>query len=68
MSSEYKDVPVIRNVAEATIGVIPDIMLRMTQATDVPFRQAERARVISEIGRQRGLSESQIRVANRNRS
>jgi hypothetical protein len=66
MSGEYKDVPVIRNVAEATIGVIPDIMLRMTQATDVPFRQAERARVISEIGRQRGLSESQIRVANRN--
>jgi hypothetical protein len=66
MSGEYKDVPVIRNVAEATIGVIPDIMLRMTQATDVPFRQAERARVISEIGRQRGLSESQIQVANRN--
>ena len=66
MSGEYKDVPVIRNVAEATIGVIPDVMLRMTQATDVPFRQAERARVISEIGRQRGLSESQIRVANRN--
>jgi hypothetical protein len=66
MSGEYKNVPVIRNVAEATIGVIPDIMLRMTQATDVPFRQAERARVISEIGRQRGLSESQIRVANRN--
>jgi hypothetical protein len=66
MSGEYKDVPVIRNVAEATIGVIPDIMLRMTQATDVPFRQAERARVISEIGRQRGLSEAQIRVATRN--
>jgi hypothetical protein len=66
MSGEYKDVPVIRNVAEATIGVIPDIMLRMTQATDVPFRQAERARVISEIGRQRGLSEGQIRVATRN--
>ena len=66
MSGEYKDVPVIRNLAEATLGVVPDIMLRMTQATDVPFRQAERARVITELGRQRGLSEAQIRVANRN--
>jgi hypothetical protein len=66
MSGEYKETPVIRNLVEATVGVIPDIMLRMTQATDVPFRQAERARVISEIGRQRGLSEGQIRVATRN--
>ena len=66
MSGEYKETPVIRNLVEATVGVIPDVMLRMTQATDVPFRQAERARVISEIGRQRGLSEGQIRVATRN--
>jgi hypothetical protein len=66
MSGEYKETPVIRNLVEATVGVIPDVMLRMTQATDVPFRQAERARVVSEIGRQRGLSEGQIRVATRN--
>ena len=38
-------------------------MLRMTQATDTPFRAAERVRVINEVGRNRGLSEAQLRVA-----
>lgn len=66
MSGDYKEIPVIRNAVEATVGVIPDIMLRLTQATDVPFRQADRARIISEVGRQRGLSDAQIRVATRN--
>lgn len=66
MSGEYQNAPVIRNVVEATVGVIPDIMLRLTQATDVPFRQAERARIISELGKMRGMSDAQIRVATRN--
>jgi|GEM_PF-3312150 len=66
MSGEYQNAPVIRNVVEATVGVIPDIMLRLTQATDVPFRQAERARIVSELGKMRGLSDAQIRVATRN--
>jgi hypothetical protein len=52
-----------RNLTEATIGILPDIMLRLTQATDIPFRQAERARIISEIGRAKGLSEGQIQIA-----
>ena len=52
-----------RNLTEATVGILPDIMLRLTQATDIPFRQAERARIISEIGRTKGLSEAQIQIA-----
>ena len=52
-----------RNLTEATIGILPDIMLRLTQATDIPFRQAERARIISEIGRTKGLSEAQLQIA-----
>jgi hypothetical protein len=52
-----------RNLTEATIGILPDIMLRLTQATDIPFRQAERARIIGEIGRAKGLSEGQIQIA-----
>ena len=52
-----------RNLTEATIGILPDIMLRLTQATDIPFRQAERARIISEIGRTKGLSEAQLKIA-----
>jgi hypothetical protein len=54
-----------RNLTEASIGILPDIMLRLTQATDIPFRQAERARIIGEIGRQKGLSEAQIQIAMR---
>lgn len=54
-----------RNLTEATIGILPDIMLRLTQATDIPFRQAERARIIGEIGRAKGLSEAQIQIAMR---
>ena len=52
-----------RNLTEATVGILPDIMLRLTQATDIPFRQAERARIISEIGRTKGLSEAQLKIA-----
>jgi len=52
-----------RNLTEATIGILPDIMLRLTQFTDVPFRQAERARIITELAKQRGLSDSQLQIA-----
>jgi len=53
----------IRNIAEATVGVMPDIMLRLTQATDLPFRQSSRAAIISELGRRNGLSEAQLKLA-----
>ena len=52
-----------RNLTEATIGILPDIMLRFTQATDLPVRQAERARIITELAEQRGLSDSQLQIA-----
>lgn len=65
MSGQYEGAPIARNVVEATLGAIPDVFLRLTQATDVPFRAAERARIITEVGRQRGLSKSQIELAKR---
>jgi hypothetical protein len=65
MSGEYQGAPIARNVVEATLGAIPDVFLRLTQATDVPFRAAERNRIITEVGRQRGLSNSQIELAKR---
>lgn len=65
MSGQYQGAPIARNVVEATMGAIPDVFLRLTQATDVPFRAAERSRIITEVGRQRGLSKSQIELAKR---
>jgi hypothetical protein len=62
MSGEYRG-NVVRNIVEATVGVMPDIMLRLTQATDIPFKQANRAAIVSELGRMRGLTESQIKLA-----
>jgi hypothetical protein len=62
MSGEYRG-NVARNIVEATVGVMPDIMLRLTQATDIPFKQANRAAIVSELGRMRGLTESQIKLA-----
>lgn len=62
MSGEYRG-NVARNIVEATVGVMPDIMLRLTQATDIPFKQANRAAIISELGRMRGLTEGQIKLA-----
>jgi len=62
MSGEYRK-NVARNIVEATVGVMPDIMLRLTQATDIPFRQANRASIISELGRMRDLTEGQIKLA-----
>jgi len=63
MAGQYENAPIARNIVEATIGVVPDVMLRFAQATDIPFRSAERTRIISEIGKLRGLSEAQIKVA-----
>ena len=65
MSGKYPDAPIARNLVEATLGAIPDVFLRLSQATDVPFRSADRARIIAEIGRQRGLTEAQIKLATR---
>ncbi len=65
MSGNYPDAPIARNLVEATLGAVPDVFLRLSQATDVPFRSADRARIISELGRQRGLSEAQIKLATR---
>ena len=62
MSGEYRG-NVARNIVEATVGVMPDIMLRLTQATDIPFKQANRAAIVSELGRMRGLTEGQIKLA-----
>ena len=62
MSGEYRG-NVVRNIVEATVGVMPDIMLRLTQATDIPFKQANRAAIVSELGRMRGLTEGQIKLA-----
>jgi hypothetical protein len=62
MQGEYNG-NVVRNIVEATVGVMPDIMLRLTQATDLPFRQSARAVIISEIGRMRGLTDGQIKLA-----
>jgi len=63
MAGQYDNAPIARNIVEATIGVVPDVMLRFAQATDIPFRSAERTRIISEMGKLRGLSEAQIKVA-----
>ena len=54
-----------RNFYEAFFGAIPDLFLRATQAVDAPFRRAERAVAIEELGRARGLSESQLELAKR---
>jgi hypothetical protein len=62
MSGNYSG-NVARNIVEATVGVMPDIMLRLTQATDLPFRQSSRAAIISELGRNNGLSDAQIKLA-----
>ena len=55
-----------RVLAEGTLGIYSDILLRAAQATDLPFRKAKYASIIEELGKKRGLSDSQIRVATRN--
>lgn len=63
LAGDYEKAQIPRNLYEGTVGVLPDIILRLTQATDVPFRAAERARIVSELGKQRGLNDAQVKVA-----
>jgi hypothetical protein len=65
-SGNYGDAFSPRVLAEGTLGIYSDILLRAAQATDLPFRKAKYASVIEELGKKRGLSDSQIRVATRN--
>jgi hypothetical protein len=65
-SGNYSDAFSPRVLAEGTLGIYSDILLRAAQATDLPFRKAKYASIIEELGKKRGLSDSQIRVATRN--
>ena len=56
----------LRDGYEATFGVYPDIMLRLATATDIPFKAAQRASVIEELGRKGGLTDKQIELAKNN--
>ena len=60
-----KDVPILRNSFEATLGIYPDIIFRINQFVDNVFKSAERSALIEEIGNNRGLSNDQIKVAQR---
>lgn len=55
-----------RNIIEGTLGVIPDLLLRASQATDQPFKLGEQRAIVEEIGKQRGLSPNQIKLAIKN--
>jgi hypothetical protein len=55
-----------KDVVAGTLGILPDVMLRLTVATDIPFKAAQRAATIEEFGRRVGLSESQIELAKKN--
>ena len=60
-----KDVPILRNSFEATLGIYPDVIFRINQFVDNVFKSAERSSLIEEIGNKRGLSNDQIKVAQR---
>lgn len=60
-----KDVPKLRNLFEATLGIYPDVIFRINQAVDNVFRSGERAALIEEIGKRRGLTDDQLNVAQR---
>ena len=55
-----------KDVVAGTLGVLPDVLLRLTVATDIPFKAAQRAATIEEFGRRVGLSENQIELAKKN--
>jgi hypothetical protein len=55
-----------KNIIEGTLGVIPDLLLRASQATDQPFKTGEQRAIVEEIGGQRGLSPNQIKLAVKN--
>ena len=60
-----KDVPILRNSFEATLGIYPDVIFRINQFVDNVFKSAERSALIEEMGIKRGLSKDQIKVAQR---
>jgi len=60
-----KDVPILRNSFEATLGIYPDVIFRINQFVDNVFKSAERSALIEEMGIKRGLSNDQIKVAQR---
>ena len=55
-----------KNIIEGTLGVIPDLLLRASQATDLPFKMGEQRAIVEEFGKQRGLSGNQIKLAVKN--
>lgn len=57
---------ILRDGYEGTFGIFPDIMLRGATATDIPFKAAQRAAVVAEMGRKAGLNEKQIQLAQKN--
>ena len=60
-----KDVPILKNSFEATLGIYPDVIFRINQFVDNVFKSAERSALIEEMGIKRGLSKDQIKVAQR---
>jgi hypothetical protein len=60
-----KDVPILRNSFEATLGIYPDFIFRINQFVDNVFKTAERSALIEEMGIKRGLSNDQIKAAQR---
>lgn len=60
-----KDVPILRNSFEATLGIYPDVIFRINQFVDNVFKTAERSALIEEMGIKRGLSNDQIKAAQR---
>ena len=63
--NDAKDVPLLRNAIEASIGAYPDMIFRINQSVDNVFRSADRIRLIREIGKKRGLTDRQIQIAQR---
>jgi hypothetical protein len=53
------------SLAEGTIGLGPDILLRTLAAGDILFKIADKRMFIQELGRQYGLTEGQIKLAER---
>lgn len=51
-----------RSLAEATIGIAPDVMLRLNKFTDTLFRSKQQV-LVSELAKERNFSEQQIEAA-----
>ena len=63
--NDAKDIPLLRNAIESTLGIYPDTIFRLNQSVDNIFRSADRVRLIREIGGARGLTDLQIKAAQR---